>query len=272
LVFAFAAQVHLHLYVASIPTSLLFGCPQSLMQRVAFQRLLASLDFPERFEVPPQTSLPHRTLLEDPRPALSQNVSLISLRQQFQPHRGARRLPTLPQQRFFKLTEASLGCPNQIRHRRAAFAHFLENFLGRNATVHDPDAVRFSVLALDFLQEPSEGAAVGCVTGKHLVGHRETFRCHNQRNDHLHAVAALIAEIPIKTQVFRIFRRRTLKIGASQIVQKHLVFGGEEHPPALGEMVEKRLSMYENFVVAFIESVDFRQSEVSPKRSARALC
>jgi len=46
--------------------------------------------------------------------------------------------------------EAPFGRPDKVGHRRITFAHLRQDFLGRDAPVHHPDAVRLSVLGLDF--------------------------------------------------------------------------------------------------------------------------
>ena len=44
--------------------------------------------------------------------------------------------------------------------RRIVLAHFLEDFLGGNAPIHDPNTVGFAVLGFDLFQKVAQGGFV----------------------------------------------------------------------------------------------------------------
>ena len=67
---------------------------------------------------------------------------------------------------------------------------------------------------------------------------RKALRRNDQRNDHLHAVAALVAAVAVTTLVFIIARWIGFEIGAGQVIKQHLEGGGEQILPAPAQMTE----------------------------------
>ena len=123
-----------------------------------------------------------------------------------------------------ELTQTPLRRADQIA--RPALAHLGQVLLRRDAAVHDPDPLRFPVARLDPLEKPRQRRAVGCVPGQHLIGQRKTLRRHDQRDHHLHAVAAVIAAVAVAALVFFRKRRIALKVRARQVIQQHIEQSG----------------------------------------------
>jgi len=72
----------------------------------------------------------------------------------------------------------------------------------------------------------------------------------------------LVSEVSKPPYVLGIFRWSTFKIGAREVIQEHLVLGREERAPALGEMIKQSFFVFEQFVVALVKPMDFRQTKV----------
>jgi len=123
---------------------------------------------------------------------------------------------------------------------------------GRDAAIHHPDALRLTVLGFDLAQHVAQRLAVGGVARQHLIGDRKTFGRHDQRDHHLHAVAALVAAVAVAALVVLILRRRRLEIGAGQIVQKNFKACPEQILPALVQMIEQRRLVRQQLVEAAI--------------------
>ena len=88
----------------------------------------------------------------------------------------ARLSPRLVEEMLFEAREAALRRSHQITHGRVAGAHFGENFLGRHAAIHHPNASRLAVLAFDLGAEIAQRLAVGGVAGQDLIGERQAVR------------------------------------------------------------------------------------------------
>ncbi len=73
---------------------------------------------------------------------------------------------------------------------------------------------------------------------EHLVGERQPFRRHDQCNDHLHAVAAVVTRIPVPTLVAFRKRRIALEIGTGQVVEQDVERNVEQVAPTPDQMVE----------------------------------
>ena len=80
------------------------------------------------------------------------------------------------------------------------------------------------------------------VARQHLVGERKALRRHHQRDDHLHAVGAMIARVAVAALVRLVRRRIGLEIRARQVIQEHIEARVEQIPPAIHQMIEQRLA------------------------------
>jgi hypothetical protein len=122
---------------------------------------------------------------------------------------------------------------------RGGRAHAPERLFGGDPPIHDPGALGLAVLTLDGVQEIRQRGLVAGIARHHLVGEGEPFGGDDQRNDHLHAIRALIpaiAKLPLPFVGWH-----TLEIGAGQVIQQHVEAGIEQAPPPLGEKTETGL-------------------------------
>ena len=94
---------------------------------------------------------------------------------------------------------------------------------------------------------------VGRVPRQHFIGEREAFRRHDQRDDHLHAITALVAAVTVPAFVLLIGRRIGLEIGARQVVQQDIERGSEKVLPTLAEMTEQRRLVRHHLIQAAIQ-------------------
>jgi hypothetical protein len=107
----------------------------------------------------------------------------------------------------FKLAKPPLGRADQVADGRIGLPHLAQDLLGRNTAIHHPDAVRLAVLRLDLLQERAQRRVVRRVSRQHLIGQRKALRRHDQRDHHLHAIAALVAAVTVAALVRLVGRR-----------------------------------------------------------------
>ena len=198
--------------------------------------------------------------------ALRQHVELALLRQELHVHARAHRLPGQRKQSFLQFGEPPLGGSDQITDRRIGRAHLGQHRFGRNAAIHHPDAVGLAVLGLDLAQHGAQRGLVGSVSRQHLVAERETLRRHDQRNHHLHAVAALVAAVAVAALVGFVVRRRRLEIGAGQVVQQHIEPRPKQILPALAQMRAQRPFVGQQLVQAAVECILLRQRKISAEQ------
>ena len=175
-------------------------------------------------------------------------------------------MPGEREQSFFQFGEPPLGRADQIGDRRIGRAHLGKHLLGRNAAIHHPDAVGLAVLGFDLAQDAAQRGLVGGVPRQHLVAERKTLGRHDQRNHHLHAVAALVAAVAVAALVGFVVRRRRLEIGARQVVQQHIEPRPEQVLPALTKMREQRLFVWQQLVQAPVERILLRQRKISAEQ------
>ena len=97
------------------------------------------------------------------------------------------------------------------------------------------------------------------VAGQHLIGQRQAFGCHHQGNDDLHTIRPVIARIPEAPLIAFRKRRIRLEIGARQIVQQDVVADVEQVAPPHRQMIEHRLFVDQQPVVAAVQLVDLGQ-------------
>jgi len=82
-------------------------------------------------------------------------------------HPLARFVPLALGQILLQLAEPALRRANQIRDRRSALAHFLQDLLGGDAAVHQPDPFGLTVLGFDSFQEVAQSGVVRGVAWEH---------------------------------------------------------------------------------------------------------
>ena len=257
-----AVELHLGLHEACIASGVLLGRSESLMQGVAFHWPLARLDVREPVDVGAQASPAHGALFGDAIPALGEHMGFALLVQQLHAHAGPCLFPFALDQGRFQRGEFALGRAHQITHRRLALAHELERFLRRDATVHDPDATGFAVLIFDLAQEVFERGFIRGVSRQHFIGQGEALGRDEERDDHLHAIAAFVAAVTEAAHVRGVLRRVALEVSAREVVEEHFVFRIKEIAPALREVIEERAFVLQDLVVAFVEPVDLSKGKV----------
>ncbi len=175
-------------------------------------------------------------------------------------------MPRPIKQRLLQFGKPSLGGTDEIGDGRIGLAHLGQHLIGRNAAIHDPDAVGLAVLGFNLAQGVAQRRAVGRVPRQHLIGEREAFGRHDQRNHHLGAVAALVAAVTVAPLVVFIVWQRGFKIGAGQIIEQHLEPGSEQILPALVQMIEQCRLVLQQFVETAVEAVLLHQPVISAEQ------
>jgi len=191
--------------------------------------------------------------------ALRQHVHLLLLRQELDIDTLAHRLPWQSEQGLLQFRQPALGRADEIGDGRIGLAHLGKHLLGRNAAIHDPDALRLAVLGLDLAQGVAQRRAVRRVPRQHFVSKRKAVGRHDQRDHHLGAVAALVAAVAVAPLVVFIVRLRGLKISAGQIIEQHFETGPEQVLPALAQMIEQRRLVLHKLVEAAVEGMYLHQ-------------
>ena len=107
-----------------------------------------------------------------------------------------------------------------------------------------------------------ERRLVGGVAGQHLIGQRQSFGRDDQRDDHLHAIGPMIARVAVTALVAFRKRRIGLEIGARQIVEKNVEPGVEQIPPAARQMIEHRLLVRQQKIMAGVKLVALGKTEI----------
>jgi hypothetical protein len=121
-------------------------------------------------------------------------------------------------------------------------------------------------LPLDPGEEIAQRRLVRRIARQDLVSQRQAFRRHHQRDHHLHAVWPMVARIAEAPLVAVGKRRLGLEIRAGQIVEQEIEAGVEQVAPAARQMIEQRLFVFQQPVVAAIELVDLGQPEVGAQQ------
>ena len=112
---------------------------------------------------------------------------------------------------------SSVGMPRSITQIRCALPYCFSIFSRKSLSV---------VLSL-------------VLPAHHFVGQRKTFRRDDQRDDHLHAVRALVPAVTKFSFVLFGKRRIAFKIRAGQVVEQHVELRVEQILPALREVIEQ---------------------------------
>ena len=107
--------------------------------------------------------------------------------------------PILPQ---FVLELGQLAPPRGQQITAPRLAEEGQRFVADHAAVHDPDSPGLAKLRFDLSDNGLDGLQVSGVAGERAVGQREAVAGHNQRDDDLLAIAAVIAGIASRTSSF----------------------------------------------------------------------
>jgi hypothetical protein len=218
---------------------------------------------PQPLELPPA----HRAFFADPIGTLGEDVKFTLLGKELDCDTCAGLLPGLGQQPLLETREASFGRANQILHWRIAGSHLRQHRLGGDAAIHHPDPPRAAVLPFDLGEEPPQRGAVRSVAGQHLVGQGQTVRGDHQRDHHLRAVGPFVPAVAVAPLVaLRHVRGIDLEIRTGQIVEQHIEVRVEQVTPSRREMREQRVFVRQQNVMAGVELVRLRQSEVGPQQ------
>ena len=100
------------------------------------------------------------------------------------------------------------------------------------------------------------------VARQHLIGQRQAFRRHHQRDDHLHAIWPMVARVAVPALVTLREWRSCLEVGAGQIIKQYVEAGVEQIAPAPHQVIEHRLLVLQQPVVAAIQLVALRQPRI----------
>ena len=126
------------------------------------------------------------------------------------------------------------------RYRRPDLAQEPERLLADHATVHDPDPLRFAEpLPRSAVTMRLDGLQVLRVARERQVGQGETVAGHDQGQDDLLAIAAVIAGITAAGQV--VLLGQALEVGAGQVVEQQVVVELEQRAELVLQVVLDRL-------------------------------
>ena len=198
-----------------------------------------------------EPSPPHRVLLRPALRALGQHEQFALPFQQLHAHPLVHLLPRLVQQVLLHLAQQMPGRADQIAD--PFVAHLLERRLGGDAPIHDPHAPGLAVERLDLRQEVLERGMVQRVAGEHLVRQRQAIGRHDQRDDHLAAIAPAVAAVAVPG--LGDLPAAPLEVGAGEIVQQHVERSVEQRPPALDQVLAKIVLVRQHAIEAAIQSV-----------------
>ena len=189
--------------------------------------------------------LPDGAVLFLPLAAHTQHVRLaarwaqLHLNRRFPLERIARRrLPPhfFELRRVLKLLQPVLTLAVGRGHQvvQAPRPDLLQILLARHAAVHHHRlALAQSHPLVQRVQHLVQRRRVVPVAGHHFVRQREALPVHRQPHQHLFAVAAMVARVP--PPGFRVGQRAALKVGRSDVVEKHRLIQAEQVPLALGQ-------------------------------------
>lgn len=138
---------------------------------------------------------------------------------------------------MLQLGDAALGGADEVAYGRGALAHFLRG----DTAIHEPGTPGFAVLLFNPLEHPLESGLVGGVAGEHFAAERKAFRRDNERDDHLHALATLIATVIEAAQAVWL-QWIAFEVGAGEILEQDVELHVEKIAPALLQM-RKRASI-----------------------------
>ena len=126
---------------------------------------------------------------------LGQHIEFVVLRQQLDLDSGPRLCQGLSRSCFSKRLAAPWACPPDTSPADRSGASVQALF---PSGCPDPSTrcARLCHIAFSILSRNSLSVVLSLVLpAKHFVGQRKALRRHDQRNDHLHTIAALVAAI-----------------------------------------------------------------------------
>ena len=130
-------------------------------------------------------------------------------------------------------------------------------------SIHEPEALGLAVLFFDVGEEVAQGLVVDGVSWQDFGGERIALCCQDERDDDLHAVAALVAAVAEAALVAFGEVGSAFEISAREIVEEDFVVGIEEVAPFAGEVGAEGFFVREEPVVAAGEGVFGGEGEVA---------
>ena len=121
-------------------------------------------------------------------------------------------------------------------------------------------------MPFDLGEKVAQRRLVRGVPRQNLVGERQTFRRHHQRDHHLHAVRPTIARIAEASFVVLGKRRLGLEIRADQIIEQEIEARVEQVAPALRQMIEQHLLVLQQPIMTATELVDLGEPEIAAQQ------
>jgi hypothetical protein len=100
------------------------------------------------------------------------------------------------------------------------------------------------------------------VAGQHLVGQRQTLGGHDQGDDDLHTIRPVVAGIAKAALVAFRKRRIRLEVCARQVVEQHVVADVEQIAPPHRQVIEDRLLVDQQPIMAAIQLVDLGKPRI----------
>jgi hypothetical protein len=100
------------------------------------------------------------------------------------------------------------------------------------------------------------------VAGQYLIGQWQTFGGHHQSDDDLHTIGPVVAGVAKAALVAFRKRRIRFEIGAGQVIEQHVVADIEQIAPPRRQVIEDRLLVDQQPVMAAIELVDLGQPHI----------
>ena len=122
-----------------------------------------------------------------------------------------------------------------------------------HASVHDPDPLRRPETLLHLGDHFVDGLHILGIAGQGVMGQRESFAGHDQGQDYLFAVTAMVAGVATLGQV--IVLGKALEVGAGQVIQQQVVVQAEEDAELLLEVVLDRLLGFQQIVEGAVQPV-----------------
>jgi hypothetical protein len=229
------------------------GGPQLLQKLIAGEFL--PLKFVQALPVDFEFASAYGAFLVGAGATFGQHVDFAVLRQQFHAQLRAHFLPGLLRQLLFQFGQLALGRAHEVAHLGLALPQLGQHGFGRDAAIHHPDALGAAVTFLDTLEHVPQRGLVGGVAGQHLVGQRQALGRDHQGHDHLHAVGAFVPAVTEAAGISFIPGHVTLEIRAGQVVKQHVELCTEEITPALAQMGEEGVLVFEQSVEAAIERI-----------------
>jgi polyhydroxyalkanoate synthase len=176
-----------------------------------------------------------RPFLLTPRPAPSQEIMYALSLEQFYGNVGVV-LQALPATALQLLLERrQLAAPRGQQRAPTGPAQEPECLHADHAPVHDPDPLRFPEPGFDRRDDGLDGLQVLGIPCQGPVGQREAVARHDQREDDLLTIAAVIPGIAATGQV--VLLGQALEVGAGEVVEQQVVIELEQRPQLILQVV-----------------------------------